>query len=174
MANSGLPCLPELSGLGDFTDSEMSAHAKRSVRKHAFLYVNTPFGLSLWRREVFKLFFEWQLLSYCIIFKDSFDRFNKWVAYDTLLKSLIKHNAVKTISSPFLITHFPWCFLHQFFHCTYMSISLCVLSISHFNHSHECIFTFHIELRWGKYQCWVITVTCNPDNITRFQKMKYL
>ncbi len=118
MANSGLPCLPELSGLGDFTDSEMSAHAKRLVRKHAFLYVNTPFGLSLWRREVFKLFFEWQLLSYCIIFKDSFDRFNKWVAYDTLLKSLIKHNAVKTISSPFLITHFPWCLLHQFFHCT--------------------------------------------------------
>ncbi len=99
--------------------------------------------------------------------------------YDTLLKSLIKHNAVKTISSPFLFTHFPWCILHQFFHCTrhdpsHMSISLCVLSISqilHFNHSHECIFTFHIELRWGMQVPVLGGNWCNLDYIIRFQNL---
>lgn len=77
---------------------EMSAQRDRWGKKHAFLYVNMPCGLSVWRRGAFKLFFEWQLLSYCIICKNSFDRFNKWIAHDMLLKSLIKHNPVKTIS----------------------------------------------------------------------------
>lgn len=103
-------------------------HLKKNTH---FFYVNMPFGLSVWRRGAFKLFFEWQLLSYCIICKNSFDRFNKWIAYDTLLKSLIKHNAVKTI---FCLRTFPdafwWIFpLHTPWPISY-ELSLCVVSVS--------------------------------------------
>lgn len=53
-------------------------HWDRWEKNHTFVVLE--FGLSVWRRGVFKLFFEWQLLSYCIICKNSFDRFNKWIA----------------------------------------------------------------------------------------------
>lgn len=46
------------------------------VTYHAFLYVNTA---CLWGARLLKLFIEWQLLSYCIICKTCFDRFNKWI-----------------------------------------------------------------------------------------------
>lgn len=55
-----------------------------SLRNHAFLHVNTP---GLRGARLLKLFVEWQLLSYRIICKNSFDRFNKWTVYDVLLKS---------------------------------------------------------------------------------------
>lgn len=51
---------------------------------HLFLHVNAA---GIWGVRLLKLFVEWQLLSYCIICKNSFDRFNKWIVYDVLLKS---------------------------------------------------------------------------------------